>query len=121
MEKVVPSELNFSVMMSCSKMSWFWNATRRWGRDREIRCIRAPPQRAFWNIVRKREPMKPKKISLGRHRQACSICAHPECVEIESKFLLWGSPAVIAKDYGLADRATVYRHAHAFGLFDKRQ
>jgi hypothetical protein len=28
---------------------------------------------------------------------------------------------VIAKEFGLADRASVYRHAHALGLFDRRQ
>ena len=27
----------------------------------------------------------------------------------------------IAKDFHLADRTTVYRHAHAFGLFEKRR
>ncbi len=33
----------------------------------------------------------------------------------------WGSPASIAKEYGFADRASVYRHAHALGLFATRQ
>jgi len=28
---------------------------------------------------------------------------------------------VIAQEYGLAGRASVYRHAHALGLFQKRQ
>ena len=27
----------------------------------------------------------------------------------------------IAEEYGLADRASIYRHAHALGLFPKRQ
>jgi hypothetical protein len=31
------------------------------------------------------------------------------------------SPASIAKEYKLADRSSVYRHAHALGLFPKRQ
>jgi hypothetical protein len=31
------------------------------------------------------------------------------------------SPAVTAKHYELGHRATVYRHAHALGLFSKRQ
>jgi hypothetical protein len=65
--------------------------------------------------------MRAKKLSLGRHRRACSMCAHPECPEIEAAFVSWRSPADIAKEFGLADRATVYRHAHAFGLFEKRQ
>ena len=62
-----------------------------------------------------------KKLSIGRHRRACSMCAHPQCAEIEAAFVSWRSPAVIAQEFGLADRATVYRHAHAFGLFEKRQ
>jgi hypothetical protein len=65
--------------------------------------------------------MRAKKLSLGRHRRACSTCAHPQCAEIEAAFLSWHSPAAIAREYGLPDRASVYRHAHAFGLFDKRQ
>ena len=28
---------------------------------------------------------------------------------------------MIAEEYGLADRASVYRHAHALGLFQRRQ
>ncbi|HEY6389000.1 MAG TPA: hypothetical protein VIX91_25260 [Candidatus Acidoferrum sp.] len=44
-----------------------------------------------------------------------------KCEEIEAEFVSWHSPATIAEQYRLADRATVYRHAHAFGLFEKRK
>jgi len=60
-------------------------------------------------------------VNVGRHQRACSICAHLEGDEIEHAFVGWRSPAVIAQEYGLADRAGVYRHAHALGLFQKRQ
>lgn len=60
-------------------------------------------------------------MNLGRHRHGCCICNHPQCEEIESAFTSWRSPAQIATEYGLADRASVYRHAHATGLFEKRQ
>jgi len=40
---------------------------------------------------------------------------------METDFVSWRSPEVIAREYGLADRASVYRHAHALGLFPKRQ
>jgi hypothetical protein len=60
-------------------------------------------------------------VSLGRHKRNCSVCAHQQREEIESAFIGWRSPATIAADYGLADRASVYRHAHALGLFPKRQ
>jgi hypothetical protein len=62
-----------------------------------------------------------KKPSLGRHRRNCSVCAHPKRTEIEAEFVAWRSPAAVAQEYGLADRASVYRHAHALGLFAKRQ
>src|ERR1039458_5929290 len=59
--------------------------------------------------------------NLGRHQRACSVCAHQQREEIEAAFIGWRSPAAIAEKYGLADRASVYRHAHALGLFPKRQ
>jgi hypothetical protein len=64
---------------------------------------------------------KEKPVSLGRHRRTCTICAHPERFEIEQAFIAWASPATIAKQYELRDRASVYRHAHALQLFPKRQ
>jgi hypothetical protein len=62
-----------------------------------------------------------KPVSLGRHRRNCSICTHPERTEIEAEFVAWRSPAVLAQQFGLSDRSTVYRHAHAIGLFAQRQ
>jgi hypothetical protein len=61
------------------------------------------------------------RVSLGRHQRNCSVCSHVQREEIEAAFIAWRSPAAIAGEYGLADRASVYRHAHAFGLFPKRQ
>jgi hypothetical protein len=60
-------------------------------------------------------------VNLGRHQRNCSVCAHEQREEIETAFIGWRSPAAIAEEFGLADRASVYRHAHAFGLFPKRQ
>lgn len=60
-------------------------------------------------------------VNVGRHQRACSVCAHQQREEIEAAFIGWRSPAAIAEEYGLADRASVYRHAHALGLFPKRQ
>ena len=64
---------------------------------------------------------KTKTVSLGRHKRSCSICPHPNRAEIEAEFVAWRSPAALAQQYGLADRVSVYRHAHALGLFDKRR
>ena len=60
-------------------------------------------------------------VSLGRHQRSCSVCAHQQREEIEAAFIGWRSPAAIAEEFGLADRASVYRHARALGLFPKRQ
>ncbi len=60
-------------------------------------------------------------VSRGRHKKLCAICKHPRREGIERDFVGWRSPTEIAKTYRLSDRSTVYRHAHAFGLFAKRR
>ena len=45
----------------------------------------------------------------------------PKCEEIETAYVGWASPAAIAEEYGLSDRSSVYRHAHALGLTEKRK
>lgn len=72
-------------------------------------------------MVPMRGSRKEKPVSLGRHRRTCAICAHPERFEIERAFVSWESPAAIAQQFGIAHRASVYRHAHALELFPKRQ
>jgi len=42
-------------------------------------------------------------------------------IEIEREFINWTGPKAIAKEFGLRDRTAIYRHAHALGLFSKRQ
>ncbi|HKW34451.1 MAG TPA: hypothetical protein VJN92_15680 [Candidatus Acidoferrum sp.] len=64
-------------------------------------------------------PSKP--VNLDRHKRNCTVCAHKKREEIEAEFVAWESPAKLAKDYRLAHRAALYRHAHAFGLFEKRK
>jgi hypothetical protein len=59
--------------------------------------------------------------STGRHAAACKICAHSHRQEIEHDFISWRSPVTIAREYGLKDRSTVYRHAHALNLCQKRR
>ena len=70
-------------------------------------------------MILQMETVKP--VSLGRHRRNCTVCAHERCTEIEGDFVGWKSPTLIVEEYGLADRASVYRHAHAFGLVEKRK
>jgi hypothetical protein len=56
-----------------------------------------------------------------RHARRCSICSHPDRDAIEGEFIRWASPRRLAKDYQIADRASLYRHAHATGLFPRRR
>ena len=60
-------------------------------------------------------------VNLGRHKRNCSVCAHIDREQIEAEFVAWRSPAVIASEFGVSDRSSIYRHARAFGLFAKRQ
>ena len=57
----------------------------------------------------------------GRHAAHCRICKHAQREDIEADFIAWESPTQIVKIYGLANRASVYRHAHAVHLFPKRR
>ena len=65
-----------------------------------------------------REPSRP--VNMDRHKRNCTICSHEKRDEIEHEFVNWTGASAITKAYGLADRTTVYRHAHAFDLFAKR-
>jgi hypothetical protein len=60
-------------------------------------------------------------VDLVQHQRRCTVCKHPQRAAIEESFLYWRSPEDIAEDFHLADRSTVYRHAHATGLFDRRR
>jgi hypothetical protein len=60
-------------------------------------------------------------VSVDLHKRSCNVCRHEKREEIEEAFVAWQSPARIALDHGLADRNSVYRHAHAFGLFEARR
>jgi hypothetical protein len=57
----------------------------------------------------------------ARHAERCSVCTHPDRDAIEADFIRWRSPQVIAREYKLAHRTSVYRHAHATGLFAWRR
>jgi hypothetical protein len=60
-------------------------------------------------------------VDLDRHAAKCRICSHAQRHNIEADFVDWRSPAQIAQDYGLADRSSIYRHAHALRLFGRRR
>jgi hypothetical protein len=66
------------------------------------------------NIVKSEAPEP------SRHQRKCSVCRHPERDAIEEAFLHWQSPNEIAIQHDLSDEASIYRHAHATGLFARR-
>lgn len=57
----------------------------------------------------------------SRHARRCVVCAHPDRDAIEGDFIRWASPSAMAKTYKIADRASIYRHAHSTGLFNRRK
>lgn len=59
------------------------------------------------------------KTDPWRHTSRCAVCRHKSRAEIETLFREWKPQTEIAKRYGV-DRQAVYRHARAFGLFEKR-
>ena len=58
---------------------------------------------------------------LSRHAAKCRICNHPDRAAIEFDFLNWRNPGDIVQAYRFRDLSTIYRHAHATGLFSKRR
>jgi len=60
-----------------------------------------------------------KPESLTRHERDCRVCNHPKREEIEQDFVAWKSPINLAALYKIPTRS-IYRHAHALGLFSKR-
>jgi hypothetical protein len=70
---------------------------------------------------KKNTPMpSPKPLSrLELHRSRCCICCGNHQEEIDEAFVNWEFVGHIAEEYKINRRA-IYRHAHATGLFEKR-
>lgn len=65
--------------------------------------------------------VRPKGSSAQqRHERDCTVCCHPDRQQIEQDWVGWGSTTRIAKQHKLT-RDSLYRHAHALGLFAKRR
>jgi hypothetical protein len=67
------------------------------------------------------DPERSGRASLSRHARKCAICNHADRASIESDFISWRSETVIALDYRLPSRSTVYLHAAATGLVERRR
>jgi hypothetical protein len=55
-----------------------------------------------------------------RHSRLCSVCQHPDRDAIEEEFIHWHNPNDTRYDYQITS-AALYRHAHAVGLFARRE
>lgn len=66
-----------------------------------------------------KSPRSQKPSSQQRHERDCKICRNPRRAEIEGDWTRWGDTTRIAKQYHVT-RDSIYRHAHAQGLFSKR-
>ncbi|MGB6876592.1 MAG: hypothetical protein WBD87_11205 [Candidatus Acidiferrales bacterium] len=60
-------------------------------------------------------------ISLARHARKCAICNHADRAAIDDDFVSWRSESAITLDYQLPSRSSVYRHAAATGLLQRRR
>ena len=60
-----------------------------------------------------------RRLNLGHHSAQCTICAHPNCDEIEQMWIDWVHPEHIACVFHVS-RDAQCRHAHALGLLERR-
>jgi hypothetical protein len=63
----------------------------------------------------------PRPPDFARHARRCAICSHPDRDAIEGDFIRWRSPELIAKEFHISDRSTIYRHVHSTGLLAWRK
>jgi len=61
-----------------------------------------------------------REIDLAHHKLRCSICNHPEREAIEEAFLHWRRSWDLLREFKIASRSSLYRHAHALGLLEQR-
>jgi hypothetical protein len=67
------------------------------------------------------QPAAAPNASEDRHSRKCTICNHPEREAIDEAFLHWSRGERIVRDYNLPGLSSLYRHAHACGLFNLRR
>jgi hypothetical protein len=59
--------------------------------------------------------------TLERHARKCAICNHPDRADLEEDFVSWRNAELIQKDYDLPNFRTIYTHARATGLYERRR
>jgi len=61
-----------------------------------------------------------REIDLAHHKVRCSICNRPDREAIDEAFLHWRRSWDLVREFKIASRTSLYRHAHALGLFQRR-
>ena len=59
-------------------------------------------------------------MRFAKHQAHCTVCKHPDRAEIDRSFVNWESRPSLEEKYALP-RDSLYRHAKACGLYDRRQ
>lgn len=57
----------------------------------------------------------------SRHSRRCNVCSHPDRDIIEAEFIRWANADQLSRQFNIGDRSSIYRHAHATGLFRRRK
>jgi hypothetical protein len=86
----------------------------------ETRAAQSPPRSDLLDARRFPKHYPADAADPGRHERLCSICHHPDRDAIEEAFLQWQRACDIFREFKLPSRTTIYRHAHAVGLFEQR-
>jgi hypothetical protein len=63
---------------------------------------------------------KPDPAALERHNRKCQVCRHPDREDIESDYIQWKTPWLIAHQFKIPVRS-IYRHCEALGLTSVRR
>ncbi|MGH9712480.1 MAG: hypothetical protein ACRD5M_04175 [Candidatus Acidiferrales bacterium] len=79
------------------------------------------PENSAWQVSKARPPHPSQPPDFSRHARRCAVCSHPDRDAIEGDFIRWRSPELIAREYKLTDRSSIYRHAHSTGLYAWRR
>jgi hypothetical protein len=80
----------------------------------------AKPGSTNANRVTRLNPNLHREVDLAHHKVRCSICNRPDREAIDEAFLHWRRSWDLVREFKIASRTSLYRQAHALGLFERR-
>ena len=72
------------------------------------------------SVTARRKAAARPAVDPKRHERRCTVCSHPEREAIEEAFIHWRWLSPMDRDIDLPRTDSIYRHAHAFGLYEQR-